>query len=106
MSEKPPKQRFSVVGGTVPPTTGPAVEVPKRNITSHQAEMVGFLSEMLDDISENKLDSFTVIMVFKDGTQAEVSISEENEYTILGRLHVAAGNVQDSIYYGEDDDDD
>ena len=68
--------------------------------------MVAFLSEMLDDIQDGRLDSFTVIMVFKDGTQSEVSISEENEYTILGRLNVAAGNVRDAISYAAEDDTD
>ena len=71
----------------------------------HKADMLGFLSEIMDDITEDRLEGLIAIMVFKDGTQSEVAMIRESDYAILGRMHVASATIQETITYGDDDAD-
>ena len=73
----------------------------KPTLSKQQTDMLEFIGELETDITAGRIASLIVVLVFDDGCQAEVSITEETDYSVLGRLHVAAGNVQDSITYGD-----
>lgn len=72
----------------------------------HKTEMIGFLSEILDDIAEDKVAGLIIVMVFKDGSQSEVAVTQESDYAILGRMQVAADSIKNSIIYDDESEDD
>lgn len=61
------------------------------------------LEVIKESVESGEVTGLISIVIFKDGTQSENALSEENAYSLMGRIHAVAGNINLNTFSVEEE---